>query len=163
MKLNTTFLQTGTNLGDRLAHLKTAEQEIALHIGNIVAISKIYETEAWGNNDLPAFYNQVIEVKTALFPEEVLAKIVLIEQKMGRIREQKWGNRTIDIDILVYENLVIQSEKLTIPHPEMQNRNFVLIPLMELAPDLEHPILKKTVEELYFESTDTLEVQLLDD
>lgn len=163
MKLNTTFLQTGTNLGDRLANLKTAEQQITIHIGQVVITSKIYETEAWGNNDLPAFYNQVLEVKTALSPEEILAKIALIEQQMGRIREQKWGNRIIDIDILLYENMVIQSKALTIPHPEMQNRNFVLIPLMEIAPDLEHPVLKKTIEELYFESIDTLEVQLLDD
>ncbi len=163
MKLNTTFLQTGTNLGDRLANLKTAEQQITIHIGQVVITSKIYETEAWGSNDLPAFYNQVLEVKTALSPEEILAKIALIEQQMGRIREQKWGNRIIDIDILLYEKMVIQSKALTIPHPEMQNRNFVLIPLMEIAPDLEHPVLKKTIEELYFESIDTLEVQLLDD
>lgn len=99
MKLNTTFLQTGTNLGDRLANLKTAEQQITIHIGQVVITSKIYETEAWGNNDLPAFYNQVLEVKTALSPEEILAKIALIEQQMGRIREQ---NGAIALLILIF-------------------------------------------------------------
>ena len=163
MSLKTTFLQTGTNLGDRYLNLATTNQLITKQIGMIVQASKIYETAAWGVTDQPDFYNQVLKVQTNLSPLHILEAIQNIENQLGRIRKEKWGARIIDVDILFYEQEVVKNERLIIPHPEIQNRNFVLIPLLEIAPYWETPRFKKSVEELYIVSTDTLEVIQLDE
>lgn len=155
------YLHTGTNIGDRTANLRAVQHLIASRIGKITKLSSIYETEAWGLIDQPDFYNQALEVETSLLPDELLEQTKQIEQDMGRQKEIRWGKRLIDVDILFYGQEVIYSDKLTIPHAEMANRNFVLIPMMELDAELQHPILKKTIEEIYWESEDTLEVILL--
>lgn len=157
----TIYLHTGTNIGDRAANLSYARQLVTERIGSILKASSIYETEAWGLEEQADFYNQALEVTTDLSPEKLLQQTKQIEQDMGRQKEIRWGKRLIDVDILFYGQEVIHTEKLKIPHAEMANRNFVLIPMLELQPELEHPILKKTIEEIYWESKDTLDVVML--
>lgn len=152
------YLQTGTNIGDRSAQLQEAARRISISMGNIEAISKLYETEPWGLKTQPYFYNQVMLVETTLSPMELLRAAKLIEQEMGRVNTEKWGRRVIDIDILLYEDQIIETEELTIPHPMLHKRNFCLIPLLEIAPELEHPVLKETIEDTYWASADELEV-----
>lgn len=158
---NQLILHTGTNLGERENNLSRANELINQRIGHITSFSSFYETEPWGIEDQPAFINQAIELTTDLSPEEVLAKCNEIEEEMGRIRIKKWERRLIDIDIIFYGNQVIKTERLQIPHKHIQDRNFVLIPLMEIIPHFNHPILEETIEELYEKSTDTLEVFIL--
>ncbi len=155
------YLHTGSNIGEKEANLQKAATFIAEEIGEIKHISSLYETEAWGNTKQPNFLNQAIEVHTNLSPEDLLKQVHAIEQKLGRIRGQKWTARTIDIDILFYADQQINSTKLTIPHPHLHNRNFVLIPMMEIAPYFQHPTLEKTIEELYADCEDLLEVILV--
>lgn len=121
----------------------------------------VYETQAWGMTDQPDFLNQVLEVATTLSPEELLEQIKQIEQQMGRERRVKWGERLIDIDILFYEQAVIYTEKLKIPHPFLHERNFVLIPLQEIAPDFQHPVLQHSISQLLKSSKDLLYVKIL--
>ncbi len=162
LKLNKTHLLTGANLGDRFGTLLEANRLIEEKIGRIVNASSLYETEAWGNVDQPAYINQALEVETTLSPEDVLSVIFEIEAALGRIRRNKWEARPIDIDILFYENRVVETDNLTIPHPHLHRRNFVLLPLLEIVPDMQHPVLGKTIEELYEQTEDTLDVILLE-
>lgn len=147
-KFHSVFLATGTNLGERDFNLKHANALIEQHIGSIRKQSAVYETGAWGVTDQPDFLNQVIEVATTLSPIGVLEKIQKIEQVMGRERLQKWGTRKIDIDILFYDDIFIKTQDLTIPHPYLRERKFVLIPLVEIAADIVHPVLGVDVQQL---------------
>ena len=157
------YLHTGTNLGNRLQNLAKANEYIAAHIGKIEAISSVYETEAWGVTIQPKFYNQALKVLTILNPIEVLKKALWIESNFfNRERGEKWAARIIDIDLLLYEDRIIETNDLVLPHPHLHQRNFVLIPLMEIAGEVEHPKFKKTIDELYWESEDTLEVYTLE-
>jgi 2-amino-4-hydroxy-6-hydroxymethyldihydropteridine diphosphokinase len=152
------YLLLGTNLGDRALNLTRTRQQIAT-FSEILAASSIFRTEAWGKMDQPAFYNQVLEITTLLGPEALLQKVLSIEAAIGRIREEKWGPRIIDIDILFYQHKVIQTPDLTIPHAGIPNRRFTLLPLHEIAPSFQHPVLKKNISTLLQECTDTLTVE----
>ncbi|MCB0597173.1 MAG: 2-amino-4-hydroxy-6-hydroxymethyldihydropteridine diphosphokinase [Lewinellaceae bacterium] len=161
MKANQIYLHTGTNLGDREANLKRANERIMEEIGPIEKASRVYRTKAWGITDQPDFLNQALLVSTHLSPFELLEKIQDIERRMGRAREIKWGERIIDIDILFYNDEIIDTENLTIPHPYLHYRNFVLLPLMDIAPGLLHPGFGLTVAELYANSEDKLLVEVV--
>ena len=154
------YLGLGTNLGDRLLNLTTAEGLIYFKLGPILEKSRTYETDAWGKTDQAAFLNKVIKISTALPPEQLLREIHEIEAFMGRERKERWGPRLIDIDILYYHREVIDTPDLTIPHPRLQDRKFVLIPLSDFAPDLLHPVLGKDTGALLRECRDTTEVRL---
>jgi 2-amino-4-hydroxy-6-hydroxymethyldihydropteridine diphosphokinase len=151
-------LLIGSNMGDRKAYLAKATAEIGLKIGRITQKSRLYETQAWGLTNQPDFMNQALEVETTLSPQATLAKILAIETDMGRTRAEKWAERTIDIDILLFADVIVEEVDLQIPHPRLPERNFALVPLMEIAGETEHPILKTTIEDIYFESPDTLDV-----
>jgi len=153
------YLHTGSNLGQKEQHLAMARQLIHEYIGPITAKSEIFETEAWGDSDQPNYVNQALEVTTNLSPDQLMDQILNIELKMGRIRNQKWESRLIDIDIIFYGNQVIKTENLIIPHPYMHKRNFVLMPLLEIAKDVIHPEFKLNVKELYKRSKDPLKVK----
>jgi 2-amino-4-hydroxy-6-hydroxymethyldihydropteridine diphosphokinase len=156
--VNKIFLHLGTNEEDRLTNLNAGISEIGVNIGKIIRTSKIYETEPWGLKNQNMFLNIVVEVDTLLSPEKLLGEIKKTELQIGRVKVEKWGPRKIDIDILCYNDLIINTNELTIPHPQIENRNFVLIPLMELEPDLILPGYTNSVEELYELSRDTCEV-----
>ena len=159
--MNRVFIITGGNLGKKNQNLQHAASQIEDKIGNIIEQSSIYETAAWGITDQPTFYNQVLEVHTKLFPEEIMKILLEIEKHMGRVRTIKNASRKIDLDILFFNNEIIKSENVTIPHKEIPNRRFVLTPLNEIAPDLIHPDLKKTIHELLNDCKDQLEVKKL--
>ena len=158
--MNTVYLLLGANIGNPMKQLKDAIIEIESRIGKITLTSKVYESEAWGVEDQPIFLNQVIAVETELSAQRVLQDILKIELVLGRIRGQRWGSRVIDIDILYYNNDIIHSEDLQVPHLYIQERNFTLIPLAEIAADYIHPIFKKTNKELLDESKDPLKVNI---
>jgi len=155
------FLGLGSNLGDRRASILSALELIGeLQNTSTVNCSSIYETEPWGIADQPKFLNCVCELETELSPEELLADILGIEQELGRFRtKDKFGPREIDIDILLYDELVEVYENLRIPHPRMHERRFVLAPLCEIAPDTVHPEMNRTMLELLEACPDTLEVK----
>jgi 2-amino-4-hydroxy-6-hydroxymethyldihydropteridine diphosphokinase len=154
------YLLLGSNLGDRKTYLKEASVLLEKAIGLITQRSSIYETAAWGVEDLPDYLNQVLEMETNLSPENILEKTQGIEEKLLRTRTNKWHSRTIDIDILFYGTAVIDLPNLKIPHPEIQNRLFTLTPLNELVPDYIHPVLKKTIHELKQHVNDKLPVKI---
>ncbi len=161
--MNTAYLILGGNQGDRLKNINEAIRLIASEAGSISKFSKIYITAAWGNEDLSDFYNQAICVKTHLSATDLLDTILGIEKKLGRTRgNEKWQARTIDIDILFYNNDIIDQKNLIIPHPFLQERRFVLIPLCDIANDLIHPILKKDIKALLIGCSDKLTVRPLD-
>lgn len=145
--MNVTYLCLGGNIGDREKALQLALFEINLLIGVITAQSSIYETEAWGVENQQAYLNQCIEVKTGLNPNELIHKLLHIEKELGRERTESetYEPRTIDIDILFYNQEIIDSKQLTIPHPRLHLRKFVLIPLSDICPNYLHPILNKTI------------------
>jgi len=156
------YLLLGANLGKRFDQIQSAFDKVEKQVGKVIQHSSIYETAAWGVEDEPSYLNQVLHVETRLKPLEVLEKINLIESQLGRTRNLKWESRLIDIDILFYEDLCIESPKLTVPHPYLHLRKFTLIPLTEIAPKLIHPVLKKSSMELLHELKDDLEVIKLD-
>lgn len=148
------YLGLGSNQEPKIDYLRTAERYIQQFIGEIVNRSSDYETEPWGVTDQPNFINNVIEIVSFHNPHVILSSIEKIEFSMGRVKGRKWGERNIDIDILFYEDLVLESPKLSIPHPLISERIFVLAPMKEINNMFMHPILKKTIEELYLASLD---------
>ncbi len=154
--MNKAYLLIGGNMGDRLANLRDAQMAIQVQIGTIVLSSSVYETAAWGLEDQPSFLNQAFIVETNYTAQELLKKLLDIEQSMGRIRQKPLGPRTIDLDIIFFNDQIIHTETLTIPHPQMQKRNFVLTPLNEIAPEFIHPELKQTINQLLIGCGDKL-------
>ena len=144
MEINKVFISLGSNLGDRTNNLLSAKNRIKILIGKLIKESKIYETEAWGVKNQKSYLNQVLKIETFLKRHEILSKCLTIEKILGRIRNKKWSSRTIDLDILYYNNEIIDTENLIIPHPEIENRMFILIPLEEIEKDYLHPKLNKT-------------------
>lgn len=156
--MNTCFLLLGTNLGDRIANLARATELLEHFIGDILKTSAIYETQPWGKTNQPLFLNQVIQITTDLKPLDLLMTTQQLEEKMGREPSDRWDARIIDLDILYYENICFQSEKLTIPHLQIPFRRFTLVPLSEIAPDFVHPQLQKTNQMLLNVCEDKLQV-----
>ena len=156
--MNEVYLLTGGNIGDRLSYLSRAKKTIEERCGHVLQESSVYETAAWGMENQEAFLNQVLKIETLLTPDELLKSILQIEEQLGRKRELKYGPRTIDIDILFFNDAVIDQQGLKIPHPQIQNRRFVLIPLNEIASEKIHPVFHRTVSELLAECPDLLEV-----
>ena len=150
----------GGNVGDTFEHLKQARELLNGEYGAITQQSSVYETAPWGKADQQNFLNQAILLRTAFSAQRLMAGILDIEEKMGRKRMEKYGPRLIDIDILLFSDLVIDENRLTIPHPELQNRRFALVPLAEIAPGMEHPVLHKTIRDLLLECPDHLDVTL---
>lgn len=127
-------------------------------VGKIQKMSFVYETEPWGIRNQPSFYNQVLEIQTDQCPHDLLKSMQDIENKIGKIKLGKWRERLIDIDILYYDQLLIDDEYLTLPHPEIQNRKFTLVPMCEVNPDFIHPVLNNTQKELLLKCPDKLNV-----
>lgn len=157
--MNKAYLLTGTNLDDRLKNITKAAELISEQCGSINKKSAVYETAAWGKTDQPSFLNQAIELFTSLNAKQLIRRLLKIEKQMGRIRNEKFGPRIIDIDILLFNDEQYQLQFLKIPHPELQNRRFALMPLVEIAPDMTHPILKKNMNTLLKDCPDQLEVK----
>ena len=143
------YLGLGTNLGDKEQNLNDAVMELSLEVGSVVSLSAFYTSEPWGFNSANVFLNAVVLVETSLLPVQVLSKTQLIEKKLGRMGKSLAGyeDRLIDIDILLYDTLIIDQPSLKIPHPLILKRNFVLIPLTEIAPDLVDPVSRKKYRE----------------
>ncbi len=159
--MNTAYLILGGNKGDKINNLYQAMLLIEEKVGTIISKSKLYETAAWGNTNQPDFLNQVVFIETALNPPDLLKTTIKIEESLGRVRgAEKWLERTMDIDILFYNNEVIDTPDLKIPHPYIQERMFVLMPLMDIAPELIHPILQKDIKTLVQFCKDELMVNL---
>jgi 2-amino-4-hydroxy-6-hydroxymethyldihydropteridine diphosphokinase len=144
---HTAYLSLGSNLGDREAHLREAARRLS-EIGTITATSSLYETAPMEVVDQPWFLNAVVALRTDLAPADLLRELLAIEKSMGRVRTRPKGPRTIDLDILLYDDEVVHAPSLTIPHPAMQQRLFVLAPLAEIAPEVVHPVLHRTAIEL---------------
>lgn len=153
------FILTGSNLGYREKQLQTAANLLAQQLGKPLKQSAIYETAAWGNENQPSFLNQVLQFETTLTARNLLRIILATEQQMGRVRTQKWAERSIDIDILFAGNAIINEPDLQVPHPFLHQRRFTLVPLNEIAPDMMHPLFKKSIHSLLLECTDDLEVK----
>ncbi|KYG75323.1 MULTISPECIES: 2-amino-4-hydroxy-6-hydroxymethyldihydropteridine diphosphokinase [Roseivirga] len=156
------YLLLGSNIGRRLKNLDRAKELIVSNGITIKKESQIYETAAWGNEDQEAFLNQVIEIETKKSPQRLLQITQLIENEMGRVRYEKWGKRLIDIDILYFNDLIFQENDLSLPHPGIADRRFTLVPLVEIASEMVHPVLEKTQAELLSVCEDQLEVSVFD-
>ena len=157
--MNKAYLLTGSNMGDRLSNLTTAIHAITKNCGEIITQSSIYQTAAWGNENQPDFLNQAILIDTRLKPLELLQVLLSIEKKIGRIRNKKNDPRTIDIDVLFYNDLILDTAELQVPHPRLHLRRFVLVPLNEVAPHLIHPVLHQPIQELLNKCPDKLNVK----
>ncbi len=153
------YLILGSNIGDRISNIETAVNKIRTNVGQVVRASSIYLTEPWGHKEQATFYNQVVEIKTELDAFETLNKLLAIEESMGRVRKKKWAERIIDIDILYFDDQVISKENLSIPHPGIPDRRFVLVPLCELIPDHIHPELNVSNDDLLKATKDHLGVK----
>ena len=156
------YISLGSNLGNRKSYLQSATNLINQRIGKVEKISSIYQTPAWGFEG-EFFYNSCLIIKTSLLPNEVLDKLLEIEKVLGRVRNTKskgYQSRCIDLDILLYDNLIIDTPILQIPHPQMQHRRFVLMPLAEISPEKVHPSLQKTIAELLKTTQDTSKISI---
>ncbi|GAB2954151.1 2-amino-4-hydroxy-6-hydroxymethyldihydropteridine diphosphokinase [Hymenobacter coalescens] len=156
---HTAYLLLGSNLGERVVTLHRALLALAEQAGKIVAVSGVYETAAWGNEGQPSFLNQAVRLGTDLTPQQLLDVCQRVEAELGRERLEPWGPRTLDVDILLYDDLVLESEHLTIPHPRLPERMFALVPLADIATTLVHPKLQKSVADLLADCPDRLPVE----
>jgi 2-amino-4-hydroxy-6-hydroxymethyldihydropteridine diphosphokinase len=157
---HTAIILLGSNLDNRERNLEQAERFILNSIGKSDLSSSVYESSAWGIKTQPDFLNKVIRIHTTLNPFELLQKLLEIETKLGRIRTEKWGPRTIDLDILFYDDLVYYDDHLTIPHAGIPCRRFTLMPLVEILPDFQHPVYAKPLTWLLEKCEDQGKVQL---
>ena len=146
--MSTAYIALGSNLGDREENLRNALKHLEANGVRVIKVSTFIETEPYGVTDQPGFVNAVCQVETELEPLELLRLLLKIELEMGRVRIRRWGERNIDLDLLLYEDACVVSEELTLPHPDMQNRDFVLLPLAEIAGEVVHPVFQKTIKEL---------------
>ncbi|MEM6736942.1 MAG: 2-amino-4-hydroxy-6-hydroxymethyldihydropteridine diphosphokinase [Bacteroidota bacterium] len=160
--MNGIYLLMGSNVGNRLIYLKKAASLIIEKGIKIIEESNIYETEPWGPKNQDWFLNIALEVATSKNPEKLLTTVLDVEEKLGRIRKEKWGERSIDIDILYYNDEIKNTESLVIPHPAIQKRRFTLVPLVEICPFEIHPTLNKTQMELLAECSDPLDCRQTD-
>ena len=156
--MNKVYLQLGSNLGERAKVISDAVKKISESIGKVSTLSQVYESTPWRVDGQANYLNQMLEVKTIFSAQDILAAILKIEKDLGRVRIEKWGERLIDIDIIFFNNDIIETAELCIPHRHMHERNFVLVPLHEIAPNFFHPKYKKTVAQLYNESRDSEKV-----
>ncbi len=149
---NIAYIGLGSNVGDRFKNLQLAVSQIGLLKDTIVkAVSSIYETLPFGKSDQPDFYNAVVKIETGLFPSELIIKIKEIEVQIGRIKRERWGPREIDLDILLFNNLVFSDEIITLPHKGIIYRDFVLLPLLEIEPELIHPVYNRSIKDFLTE------------
>lgn len=158
-RMTNVFLSLGSNQGNKNENLSNAISLIAKLSIEVVRTSSLYKTKAWGKTDQDDFLNQVIEIKTCYDAKLLLTHLLSIEEALGRVRDEKWGPRIIDIDILFYDNAIIHEYNLIVPHPAIAERRFILTPLHEIAPNFVHPVHKKEISTLLNECTDLLEVQ----
>ncbi|MFV0522472.1 MAG: 2-amino-4-hydroxy-6-hydroxymethyldihydropteridine diphosphokinase [Mangrovibacterium sp.] len=158
----TLYLLLGGNLGDKQAIFEQATSRLTEELGSLVNASSIFETEPWGFEADDLFWNQVLVIQTTKTPQDVLKATKSIEIELGRVRgDERYASRTIDIDLLFYDDAVIDEENLQLPHPRMINRKFVLEPLHQIAADFLHPVFKKTVSQLLKECEDSLRVKVV--
>lgn len=161
--MNNVYVQLGGNLGNRKGFLDKACELISEHIGTVVKKSMIYESTPWGVDNQGYFLNQVLLIKTRFNPFELLEKILEIEKIMGRIRLEKWGERIIDIDVLFYDGIILETETLCIPHSHISKRRFVLKPMNDIASEYLHPKLNQTIAELLEKCLDDEKVELYEE
>lgn len=152
------YLLLGSNEGNRHFYLEEGTRLIEENCGKLVSVSHIYETAAWGKEDQPAFLNMAVGVDTVLPPLQLLHAVQHIEEELGRQREVHWGQRTLDIDILLYNENIVDLPNLKVPHPYLHQRRFALEPLHEIAPTVIHPLMKLNIEELLHQCPDELSV-----
>ncbi len=156
------YLLLGANLGERYQSLTFARAKLAQAVGEVVSVSSIYATAAWGTNSKNEYLNQALWIRSSKSPLEVLDLVLSIEVEAGRVRTERWADRTLDIDILACDRLQMNTARLTLPHPELQNRRFALVPLAEIAPDWRHPIIHLTTQEMLYTCEDKLDVKQID-
>lgn len=160
--MNGVYLLLGSNMGNRMEYLRLATMHLAREQIQILEESSIYETAPWGSQEQGWFLNVVLEIVTQKSPDELLKTLLSIEESIGRVRKEKWGERIIDIDVLYFDDVVLSTQYLTIPHPEIQKRRFTLVPMAEIAPMMTHPTLGKNQLQLLAECTDPLDCRLTD-
>ncbi|MGP0564570.1 MULTISPECIES: 2-amino-4-hydroxy-6-hydroxymethyldihydropteridine diphosphokinase [unclassified Nitrospina] len=157
---HTAFIGIGSNMGDAPGHCREAIDRMRTHPAlNLHTASSLYKTQPYGKTDQDWFINAVAQVVTDLSPADLLHVLLGIEKEMGRERREKWGPRKIDLDLLLYDEDTIKEENLQVPHPGIAERRFVLEPLAEISPDLVHPTLSKTIQDLLAETRDDLQVE----
>lgn len=161
--MHTIYLLLGSNLGNRKGFLSFAREKLSEELGPVLKTSRIYRTAAWGKSDVPEYLNQVLQLSTALEPLNVLDVILDIERRAGRERREQWGARTLDIDLLFYDDQCIDLPGLKVPHPLLHERRFTLMPLNEIAPDMIHHVLNKRVCQLLQDLDDDLLVEFADE
>lgn len=152
------YILLGSNLGNKFENLQQARHMVHTRVGPVIRASSLYESEAWGETQQPDFLNQVLEVGSRFSHEVLLHSLQAIEQQMGKHKIGKWRERLIDLDILYYNNRIVKTKELTIPHPQIQYRNFTLLPLCELEAETWHPLLLKSHQQMLSESQDPLKV-----
>ena len=161
--MHTYYLHLGSNKGDRTSYLSNAIKQITAKIGQVTDQSAIYQTEPWGKKDQDDFLNMAIKVESNLVPEDALNAAKKIETDMGSEKKEKWGPRIIDIDILYCNDLIMEKDNLVIPHPHIYERNFVLIPLMEIAGDFIDPVKEMSIEDIFDLCKDESEVLMFEE
>ncbi|MBD5637791.1 2-amino-4-hydroxy-6-hydroxymethyldihydropteridine diphosphokinase [Clostridium botulinum] len=147
--MHTAYVAFGSNIGEKESYIKRALEKIEKRGMKIIKVSPIYETEPYGVLDQDSFLNGVVKIETNLTPENLIEVLLDIEKQLDRVRERRWGPRTIDLDIIFYDDLIINKNNLIIPHKDMENREFVLKPLCHIDENFIHPVLKKSVRQLY--------------
>jgi 2-amino-4-hydroxy-6-hydroxymethyldihydropteridine diphosphokinase len=156
-----TYLSLGGNLGNTIEIFQNSREILTKKVGKITQISSLYQTAAWGPIPQNDFINQVIEVETKLSAPELMDILLEIELQQGRVRQERWGPRTLDLDIIFFGEQLISTESLEIPHPRMEDRKFVLIPMVEINPNLIHPISRKSIRQILLECKDECDCKII--